>query len=251
MHLKGQTSTRSDKRVLLFGLPLDIKIYEQDVLSCIESGDCLLTYLNPLAYSIVRQQPEYADNLARFDLIVCDGIGIQAAVKSVFKCDTPILTPDYSGIGQAYLKFAAHRNLSLCLVGASIEAVSKAAISLEDQYPGLRNIDVFCGYGEDLEQAKKVIVQSETDMVLVGMGMARQESYMLELKNSGWKGIGVCVGGFIDKLARPELQYPAWTEKTKLRFVGRLIREPRRLSKRYFIDYQTFIKLYLKQVFSS
>ena len=56
------------------------------------------------------------------------------------------------------------------------------------------------------------------DLVLVGMGMGRQEHFLLELRNQGWEGAGICVGGFIDKLADPALRYPKWTERDGLRF---------------------------------
>jgi UDP-N-acetyl-D-mannosaminuronic acid transferase (WecB/TagA/CpsF family) len=79
--------------------------------------------------------------------------------------------------------------------------------------------------------------------------MGRQESYMLSLVDSGWTGVGICVGGFFPKLANPDLEYPEWSKKLNLRFLGRLVKEPRRLSRRYFIDYQRFIGLYLKHVF--
>lgn len=236
-------------RVLLFELPLDIGVDRQDVMEQIASGNLLLSYLNPYAYSIIRKLPDYASNLRRFDLVVCDGIGIQIAVEAVFNVTTPILTPDYSGIGHDYLQLAANRNMTLCLVGAEEEVVQTAAVRIGEKYPGIRKITVFSGYGESLDEARKFILESRPDLVLAGMGMGLQESYLLELVDSGWAGVGICVGGFLDKLARPELKYPKWTEKTRLKFLGRLVKEPRRLSKRYFIDYQPFIRMYLKHLF--
>jgi len=233
-------------RVALFGMPLDVSVDKKHVISRIASGNFLLSYLNPYAYSVVKAIPDFALCLGRFDLVVCDGIGIQKAVKTVFKMTTPIISLDYYGIGRDYLQLAAKQNMCLCLVGAKQAVVSVAATNIADSFPGIESISAFSGYGDSPLEAKQYILSTSPDMVLVGLGMGLQESFMLELADAGWRGVGICVGGFFDKIAKPKLKYPAWTEKTGLRFLGRLIKEPIRMSKRYFIDYQPFIKLYLR-----
>lgn len=237
------------KRINLFGLPVDVELNSADVLEHIKTGNLRLSYLNPYAYTVASKNLEYVTNLNAFEIIVCDGIGIQTALKTVFGISTPILTPDYFGIGRDYLQLASERGMSLCLVGADTLTVDKAALRIGSEYPGLVNLKAFSGYGEGPEEAKKFITENETRLVLVGMGMGLQESYMLSLVDSGWTGVGICVGGFFPKLANPDLEYPEWSKKLNLRFLGRLVKEPRRLSRRYFIDYQRFIGLYLKHVF--
>ena len=241
-------SPNKGTRVSLFQLPLDIGIDNGDVLDLLIPGKLLLSYLNPYAYSIAKSDQDYALNLGRFDLVVCDGIGIQTAVEAVFKRTTPILTPDFSGIGHEYLQLGASHKMHLCLVGSEIAVVENAATKIKDDFPGFDKISAFSGYGKAPDLAKRFILESRPGLVLAGLGMGRQESYLLDLVDSGWQGIGICVGGFFDKLAKPHLDYPKWTERTRLRFLGRLMREPRRLSKRYFIDYQTFIGMYLKHI---
>lgn len=248
MDSKHEQQRHTVNRVSLFEMPLDIEVTKQDVLRRIKSGNLLLSYLNPNAYTVAKMILNYASDLQRFDLVVCDGIGIQAASKAVFKTNTAIISLDYSGIGRDYLHLCASQKMSLCLVGAELKIVRKAAAIIKEGYPDFRNISAFSGYGESLTKSKAFILQSTPDLVLVGMGMARQESYLLDLVDSGWSGVGICVGGFFDKIANPQVDYPKWTEKTKLRFLGRLMKEPRRLSKRYFIDYQPFIKMYIKHL---
>ena len=244
-----QHKTSTIKRVSLFELPLDIGVETRDVLTRIASGNFVLSYLNPYAYSIAQRSPEYVSNLARFDFVVCDGIGVQVAVEAVFKLTTPVISLDFSGIGHDYLQLGANQNMSLCLVGGETEVVRTAAIKIKEVYPGFKEVSAFSGYGKLPDKAKRFILESKPDLVLAGLGMGRQESYLLELIDCGWMGAGICVGGFFDKLAKPQLRYPKWTEKTRLRFLGRLMKEPRRLSKRYFIDYQPFIGMYLKHKF--
>jgi N-acetylglucosaminyldiphosphoundecaprenol N-acetyl-beta-D-mannosaminyltransferase len=245
MHPTEHYCNDQPNRDCLFALPLDIGTQPGHVLEKLTSGNLLLTYLNPYSYAIAKKYPEYVNNLDRFDLIVCDGIGIQKAVKTVHRVITPIISLDYYGIGRSYLQLAADRKMSLCLVGAEEEVVQTAVIRIGEEYSGLQKISAFCGYGKSPEAAKQFILASSPDMVLAGLGMGRQEAFLLDLDDAGWAGVGICVGAFFDKLANPQLKYPEWTEKTNLRFLGRLMKEPRRMSKRYFVDYQPFIRKYL------
>jgi N-acetylglucosaminyldiphosphoundecaprenol N-acetyl-beta-D-mannosaminyltransferase len=229
-------------------MPLDIGIDKDGALEQLGQGTCLLSYLNPFAWSVTKEFSGYVSDLERFDLVVCDGVGVQAAVEAVFTRTTPVISLDYSGIGREYLNLGSGAKMSLCMVGSEYEIVRDAARIIEEDYPGFTEVAFFSGYGDSLKDARDFILRARPDLVLVGLGMARQEAYLLDLVDAGWSGIGICVGGFFDKLAKPGLDYPEWIAKRKLRFLWRLIREPRRLSRRYFIDYQPFIKLYLKHV---
>jgi N-acetylglucosaminyldiphosphoundecaprenol N-acetyl-beta-D-mannosaminyltransferase len=237
------------KRASLFNLPVDIGLERSDIIQRMAAGKMLLSYLNPYSFTVIKTDPEYPSKLQQFDFVVCDGIGIQTAVAAVFKMTTPIISLDFYGMGKDYLSFAAERSMDLCLVGAEPGVAAAAAVSIGDQFPGMGSISSFNGFGNSPARAKQFILESNPSMVLAGLGMGKQESFLLDITASGWNGIGICVGGFFDKLANPQLKYPRWTERTNLRFLGRLIKEPRRMSKRYFIDYLPFIKKYIGHLF--
>jgi N-acetylglucosaminyldiphosphoundecaprenol N-acetyl-beta-D-mannosaminyltransferase len=181
-------------------------------------------------------------------LIICDGVGVQKAVKRVFGVDTPLISPDYSGIGQEIFSSGSKAGFSLCLVGGKPGITSEAARRITADFPGYRGISAFEGYGPCLQQARQHILETNPQMLMIALGMGRQEAYLLELLAAGWKGVGICVGGVLDKVARPELSYPKWSEKINMRFLGRLLREPRRMSKRYFVEYQPFMIKYFRHV---
>ena len=173
-------------------------------------------------------------------------MGYKKAVKRVFGKITPVISPDFSGIGRAIFESGAKANYSLCLVGGKPGMTKLAAEKIAGEFPGYQRIDSFDGYGNSVGDAKRHILRHAPDMLMVGMGMGRQEAYLLELVDAGWKGVGICVGGVLDKVAQPErFYYPKWSEKANLRFLGRLVKEPRRMSRRYFLEYQPFIKAYL------
>lgn len=250
-HKNQQNLLLQPKRASLFGLPLDVRLQAKDVILRMGSGQLLLSYLNPYSYKVSIADSNYVANLKRFDFVVCDGIGIRKAAKSVWGLKTPIISLDYSGIGNDYLQMCADEKMSLCLVGAREDIVRDAASNISKKYSNIGSIQAFSGYGESLIEAEKFILGTSPDMVVVCLGMGKQEAYLLKLVESGWAGIGICAGGFFDKIANPKNDYPVLLEKLNLRFLGRLVKEPRRMTKRYFIDYQPFMKLYIKNLLST
>ena len=83
---------------------------------------------------------------------------------------------------------------------------------------------------------------------MVGMGMGLQEAFLLDLRSSGWIGTGVCVGAFFDRLAAPEIDYPEWSKKLNVRWLGNLTRRPGYYLRRYMVDYAPFMKLYVRHL---
>ena len=54
-----------------------------------------------------------------------------------------------------------------------------------------------------------------------------QEKFLLKVKNAGYPGVGFTCGGFIHQTSKNEIDYyPAWVDKTNLRFVYRMWKEP-------------------------
>jgi exopolysaccharide biosynthesis WecB/TagA/CpsF family protein len=73
------------------------------------------------------------------------------------------------------------------------------------------------------------------------MGTGKQELFLQGLANRGWHGIGITCGGYLDQLSGGFNYYPAVVDRLNLRFAYRLIKEPRRLWRRYLLDYPRFV----------
>jgi exopolysaccharide biosynthesis WecB/TagA/CpsF family protein len=236
------------KRISLFGLPLDVGVTGAIVAARIRSGKLLMTYLNPLAYRIPDDFPDYPEHLHQFDLVICDSVGVQKAVQLVYRTTTTVISPDYSGIGREIFAAGAQSGYSLCLVGGRPGITDEAARRISDEYPGYGSITSFDGYGASLDHARDHILGQAPQMIMIALGMGRQEAYLLDLVKHGWHGVGICVGGVLDKVARPELFYPEWSRRINMRFLGRWSQEPGRMTKRYLLDYRRFIASYLKHL---
>jgi N-acetylglucosaminyldiphosphoundecaprenol N-acetyl-beta-D-mannosaminyltransferase len=56
--------------------------------------------------------------------------------------------------------------------------------------------------------------------------------------------MGFTCGGFLDQIIKYKGAYPEWIDHYNLRFLYRLIKEPKRLWRRYLIEYQVFLYRY-------
>lgn len=118
---------------------------------------------------------------------------------------------------------------------------------VKEKYPNLK----ICGYepsifrelkDEEVKELADRINKSEADFVWVGIGAPRQEILMNRMKKMT-NSIMTGVGGAFNILADLVNDAPMWMQKIGLEWFYRLIKEPRRLFKRYLITNSRFIYL--------
>ena len=229
----------------LMGMPLDGGVKAESVVTTLLSKPVLLGYLNPYAWRIAKRDPSYPEVLAQLDLVTCDGVAARHAVRKLLGFNPEIISMDYSGIAPMYLDQASQRGLRLCLVGTTHDSLKAARRRIEADYPGIEVAADFEGYGNGPSQAADFIAVNQPELVLAGLGMGLQERFLLSLRDRGWQGSGVCVGAFFDRLANPRYDYPDWSRRRNLRFLGNLVRRPAYYMKRYGLDYWPFYQQYL------
>ena len=111
---------------------------------------------------------------------------------------------------------------------------------IRQDFPALSLNGCLSGF-EDHQAAIDQILASGADTVLCGMGLPHQERFIIKLKESGFQGIAISCGGFLDQLIKAEAYYPKIIDQLELRWLYRLVTEPKRLGKRYLVDYWTFV----------
>lgn len=131
------------------------------------------------------------------------------------------------------------------LYGNRPENLEALVGALEREYPG---IDI-CGYEpsvfrdmtpqEETELAKR-INSTEPDFVWVALGAPRQECFCHRMRGR-INGLMVGVGGAFNILAGITPEAPAWMQDLSLEWLYRLIQEPRRLFRRYFVTNSKFM----------
>ncbi len=201
-----------------------------------------------LAVLRARKDPEYHDILKSADLVTPDGAGILWATTTL---NYP-LPERVTGIDIIHniCRLAAKKEYSLYLLGSYPGVASEAALNLTKIYPGIKIAGSHHGYfncegREDCENYGNVengnsdrnkeeeeivaeIKEKRPNILLVGMGVPKQEKWIN--KNLNRLGVPVCmgVGGSFDVLSGRIPRAPLWMQRHGMEWIYRSIKQPSR-----------------------
>jgi len=106
---------------------------------------------------------------------------------------------------------------------------------------------------EDESEILNNIEKSESDLVIIGMGIPKQEILAKKIKEYGAKVPILCVGNFMEFYLGTVKRAPKIIRGSGLEWIFRLLTEPKRLWKRYLIGIPKFIYrsylIYYKNLF--
>ncbi|MEK6302738.1 MAG: WecB/TagA/CpsF family glycosyltransferase [Acidobacteriota bacterium] len=144
---------------------------------------------------------------------------------------------------------AAERGWAVYFLGARDESVRGTVERLTSAHPGLRVAGYRNGYFEASESAAiaEAIRRSSADLLFVALGSPAQEYWIAT--NVGLTGVrfALGVGGSFDHVSGLARRAPQWMRRSGLEWLYRLIREPRRLWRRYLIGNSVFLWLIIRQ----
>lgn len=123
--------------------------------------------------------------------------------------------------------------------GSTEETLEALREQLQRKYPGIRIAGMYAPPFRELtkEEDKAVIAHingANADFVWVGLGAPKQERWMAEHKGK-IHGLMIGVGAGFDYHADKLKRAPAWMQKHSLEWLYRLMQDPGRLFKRYFV----------------
>lgn len=162
------------------------------------------------------------------DLLTADGIGVVIASRLL---GNPI--PErVTGIAlvENIFSLAEEKGWGLYFLGATQETVEKAVLNVLGKHPRLRIAGYQNGYFSQEESAKVVanIQEAKTNILLVALGVPKQEEFIQENLKSLQVPISIGVGGTFDVLAGKAKRAPEWMQRLGLEWLYRLFREPSR-----------------------
>jgi exopolysaccharide biosynthesis WecB/TagA/CpsF family protein len=211
-----------------------------------------LFYANAHAVRLASEDAQFATDLNTADLIVCDSYGIQLAARFLGHSLHPPLTPP-TWIG-ALVQSLSPSCASLYLLGDEPAVVSAAARALESSYPSAKVVGYHHGFfaadAGDEEILAEINIAMPT-VVLVGMGMPRQERWIARYAYRLKPPILIAVGALFRRLAGVEARPPTWIAKSGLEWLVRLLRHPIKLFDRYVIGLPRFALVIGRQKWSA
>lgn len=218
---------------------------KQSVEQILKGGEGIFTFLNPVSYLDALRHKEL---FTSFDGIFADGGLLVKAIKIAYGATVKRRSFDMTSLAPIVFSYAAKTGKSVAIVATKQKMVEKAVANLEKSFKGLNICYYRNGYfkGEqEMDDEAKNIVSLHPDILIVGMGIIKQEQFLLKVRDAGFQGIGFTCGGFIHQTAQDKAEYyPDWVDKHGLRFVYRMYKEPhtrKRYAKAAFVFPVRFI----------
>lgn len=150
-------------------------------------------------------------------------------------------------------KLTAKRNINHFFYGGKEGVAEDLAGRMQKRYSGLRVSGYYCPPFRDLtyKEKKDIITQineTGTDIVWVGLSTPKQEKWAYEFRKKLNVKLIFTVGAAFDFHTDNLELAPEWATKLYIEWLYRLVKEPKRLWKRYFRIVPMFLYLALKQI---
>ncbi|NEO87986.1 MAG: WecB/TagA/CpsF family glycosyltransferase, partial [Spirulina sp. SIO3F2] len=197
------------------------------VRSRLETGKSThIVTLNAEMAMLADQTPELAQVIQQAELVVPDGAGVVFYLKlrryTQARCPGIELAASLiEAIGQA------QKPWKILFYGAAPGVAEQAAQFWRDRFPQLQ---IWAQHGYlDTDQAAAFQTQlaaEQPQLILVGLGVPRQEYWITQHRHLCPQATWVGVGGSFDIWAGVKLRAPMWLRENNLEWLYRLYKEP-------------------------
>ncbi|MDU0403270.1 N-acetylglucosaminyldiphosphoundecaprenol N-acetyl-beta-D-mannosaminyltransferase [Lactococcus lactis] len=137
---------------------------------------------------------------------------------------------------------AGKKGYKMFFLGAAEGVAARAATNLKKRYSNLEVAGVYSppfGFEENEEEVEKIlqmIIKSNVDILIVGLGAPKQEKFIFKYHDRLNVPISLGLGASLDFEAGNIKRAPKWMQKSGLEWLFRITQDPRRMFKRYIID---------------
>lgn len=236
----------------------DIKLIENKKALCsLPNNKILINTINAHSYNTALKDKLFAEALQKGDVLIPDGISIVKACHWL-KTDSQ---PTERIAGWDLFEFEMNRlnqkGGKCFFMGSSEKVLSLIKDKAKIIYPNITVETYSPPYKPEFsdEDNKKIIDainQANPDLLWIGMTAPKQEKWTY----SHWNQLDIhchvgTIGAVFDFFAGTVERAPIWWQKHGLEWLYRLIKEPKRMWKRYIIGNTLFLWNITKEKFKS
>jgi len=198
------------------------------------AGPALIFDSNGHGISLAATNPQFRNDLEQADIIHADGGVIVAAANK--------LTDGHIGDRSATTDFmhdaakaAVANGLTFYLLGGTEDVNARCVDILKKDYPGLQIVGRRNGYftAAEEDQICQEISRLKPDIVWVGLGKPKEQSFCVRNKGKIAAGWLVTCGGCYNYITGDYPRAPLWMQKAGVEWVHRMLTKPKQLFWRY------------------
>mgnify|MGYP003590556378 CR=1 FL=1 len=207
----------------------------------------LIATANAEMIMMAQQDGELASILKQADLVVPDGAGVVWASRYLGH-PVPERVAGYD-LSQQLLQQAAQKGYRVYFFGAAPGIAVQAQAVAVARYPGLHIVGVRDGYFSVQEEDEIIaeIKASQSDILLVALGVPKQEKWLAKNLHRLATPVAMGVGGTFDVMAGVVERAPLWMQQASLEWLYRLLQQPQRFLRMLALPQFVLRVLYAKK----
>ena len=218
----------------------------------IQSSKLLINTINAHSYNTLKTDTLFRQALQASDMLLPDGISVVLAMRLLKGRKIKKI----AGFDLfQYEMRRVHEQRGKCFfLGSSEQTLRLIKERAQREHPDLQIYSYSPPYKpifseEDSRSMIEAVNKVEPDVLFVGMTAPKQEKWTYEYFDQLRAGHICCIGAVFDFYAGTVKRAPKWMIQIGLEWFYRLIREPRRMWRRYLIGNTLFVIGILKEKF--
>lgn len=236
----------------------------KEELAAIPEGKVLINTINAHSYNVAQKDQEFAEALRGGDYLIPDGSSIVKACRWLKGKSQPkerIAGWDLFAFEMQRMNANDNVNVNenenakkrVMFMGSSEKVLRLIRERVAVDYPNLEVVTYSPPYNkvfsdEDNRNIVKAINEAKPDLLWIGMTAPKQEKWTFR----HWEELHIdchvgTIGAVFDFFAGTAQRAPLWWQEHGLEWLYRLIKEPRRMWRRYVIGNPLFIWNILKE----
>ena len=194
-----------------------------------------ITYATAATLNKVYSNAELQKIFGQFDLIHPDGIGVFLASRILYGKNGVVQRMTGSDFYPLLRKKIIEENWKVFFLGDTRETINLLK-SRKEKFVS----DAVNGFDFDSEDVINRITSLKPDIIIVGIGQPKQESWVLENKNYLQDKVVLCVGEGIKVFAGNKIRGPKLIRSLGFEWLIRMLYNPIKLWKRYLLGIPVF-----------
>lgn len=195
----------------------------------------VLSFVNVNALNLANRDHGFFEDILNSDLLLRDGFGVEILMRLFGR--NPGLNMNGTDLIPEIVRSSAGKKIFLC--GTELRFANEARRVIEESGGTVIGcIDGFQNFSFYLDE----IGRAKPDVVVLAMGMPKQERLAIQLKSKlNHPCLIVNGGAILDFYAGRYPRAPLWMRRIRCEWVYRFMKEPRRLWRRYLVGNTVFL----------
>lgn len=222
-------------------------------LASLPEGKLLINTVNAHSYNTARKDSLFAEALMNGDVLIPDGVSIVKACKWIKAKSQPKERIAGWDLFSFEMEKLEKKGGTVMFMGSSQKVLDLIVKRAAEVYPYLKVVTYSPPYKPEFsDEDNKAIIDAinaaNPDLLWIGMTAPKQEKWTY----SHWKELDIhchvgTIGAVFDFFAGTVERAPMWWQRHGLEWLYRLLKEPKRMWRRYIIGNMLFLWNMLKE----